>query len=266
MLSRAIGGLRRVGRTKRTVMSAGTLLLMLGLMTVAVVLAADPVVNGTITSGDEWGSPVRTDPDEDDAIIPDKYDIEDVYMRASDNNATFYGAFEVYGPPIQLNTPGGSVAFYFDTDVNSGTGEANTFCPNIGAEYMLNYSWPYVWDAATLKYNGGWTLAGEALAAHNSAWEAATAHYLLGLTTTKCISVALHFENFDAQYGDDSVCDLTYCFTDGVTAVDLSSFTADSGGADSPAMQPGMLALLGLGVALFAAGGLVLWRGRSLAG
>ena len=281
MLRKALGELGRINRTKRAVMLAGTLLLMSGFATVAVVLAANPTVNGVRLGDPGWEgvSPVKTDPNE--TGISEQYDIKDVYLRSGDENLNFYSFFDVYSTTGIVVNQDATIAVYFDMDRDYTTGEDNPFCkasegePELGPEYRINYyydSRAKMWLANGEEFTGGatpWVVEAWALGAHanqtaDAGWEGAVAYSAMGLTETQCISIGVHFEQYDSDE-DDSVCDVTWCYTDGVTAVDLSSFTADSGAADSPAMQPGMLALLGLGVALFAAGGLVLWRGRGLA-
>ncbi len=272
MLRKALGELGRVSRTKRTAMLAGTLLLMLGLMTVAVVLAADPVVDGTI--GSDWQSSdiVRMDPE--DGSIDDQYDIGPVYMRSSDNNLNFFAGLEVYSDTIVMNS-GGWIHLGFDTDVDSGTGGPvdSGACPNIGAEYLVEYYYDgdvEEWETRLRWWDPGYVPPkfrprSYAVGAHGPDWEMGVAYSALGLTTTQCISIGIHFEN-GAIENDDSVCDMTWCYTDGTTAVDLSSFSASPGGSHNPVVQPVTWALLALGLAFVAFGGLVLWRGRSLAG
>jgi len=245
----------------------GILLLLLGVMTVAVVLA-DPTVDGDIGGDSAWQSSDVVVTDSEDGLIADEYDIADVYMRSSDDNVTFFGGFEVYSDSM-IFAENASISFAFDTDADSGTGGSvdSGACPNIGAEYRHDYLYVGSGDYINRlkRWTGtAWEYHADALAAESPDYEMAVAYYAIGLTETKCISVAVYFEN-RADDPDDSLCDVTWCYTDGVTVVDLSSFDASSERSDSPVVEPGMLALLGLALALFGAGGLVLWRGTGLA-
>ena len=174
-----------------------------------------------------------------------------------------------------------TIAVYFDMDRDYTTGEDNPFCkaskgePELGPEYRINYyydSRASLWLANGEEFTGGptpwvveaWALGEHAYQTAEAGWEGAVAYSAMGLTQTQCISVGVHFEQFDSDQ-DDSVCDITWCYTDGVTAVDLSSFTASSESSGSPVVDPSMLALLGLGLAFLAAGGLVLSQGMRLA-
>ena len=279
MLRKALGGLRRISIRKRAVILAGTLLLMSGFATVAVVLAANPTVDGVRLGDSGWDgvSPVKTDPNE--AGISDQYDIKDVYFRSGDENLNFYGFFDIYATTGITVNQDATIAVYFDMDRDYTTGEDNPFCkasegePELGPEYRINYyydSRARLWLANGEEFTGGatpWGVAAWALGAHvnqtaDAGWEGAVAYS--AMEETQCISVGVHFEQYDSDE-DDSVCDISWCYTDGVTAVDLSSFTASAENSGSPVVDPSTLALLGLGLAFLAAGGLVLSRGMRLA-
>ena len=281
MLRKALGGLGRISRTKRAVMLAGTLLLMSGFATVAVVLAASPTVDGVRLGDPGWEgvTPLKTDPNE--TGISDQYDIKDVYFKSGDENLNFYGFFDVFATTGITVNQDATIAVYFDMDRDYTTGEDNPFCkasegePELGPERRIHYAYDGFsgrFRARSDVYVGGatpWALQSFGLGAHlnltqDAGWETAVAYSALGLTETQCITVGVHFEQYDTDQ-DDSVCDISWCYTDGVTAVDLSSFTASSESSGSPVVDPSMLALLGLGLAFLAAGGLVLSKGMRLA-
>lgn len=281
MLRKTLSELRRASRRKRTATLVGIMLLLLGVATVAVVLAANPIMDGVRLGDSGWTgvSAATTDPDE--AAISDQYDIKDVYLRSGDENLNLYGFFDVYATTGITVNQDATIAVYFDMDRDYTTGEDNPFCkasegePELGPERRIHYAYDGFsgqFRARSDVYVGGatpWALQSFGLGAHlnftqDAGWETAVAYSALGLTTTQCVSVGIHFEQYDTDE-DDSLCDVSWCYTDGVTVVDLSSFAASSDGSDSRVIQPGMWALLGLGLAFVAAGGLVLWRGWGLA-
>jgi len=188
-------------------------------LTVSVVLAANPAVDGNIAGDAGWqgiapiviveGEP--TDPNE--LLISDVYDIGNAYIRSSEDNLTLFGGFEVYSDSMIL-AENASISFGFDTDGDSGTGGPvdSGACPNIGAEYRHDYlnvgSGDYInrlkrWTGTAWEYHA------DALAAESPDYEMAVEYTALGLTEPKCMGIGIYFEN-RAEDPDDSVC-FTWC-------------------------------------------------------
>lgn len=186
-------------------------------LTVSVVLAADPAVDGKIwwldvnqdtlwDPGWQGIAPVITDPQES---IPPEYNIKDVYFRSSDDDSTLFVAFDVYAATgISVNVDG-VIVLYFDRDNRLGTGEPNPFCPNLGAETRVLYRYDGFtgkFRSAVQEYDGSlWNNVSPGLVGVDDDWETEVAFSAIGATAGEPMTAGIHFENYAAPE-DDSVC------------------------------------------------------------
>ncbi len=215
----------------------GTMIAVLVLLalTASVVLAANPLVDGNIAGDEGWQgiAPVQTDqtdpqqpnsdPDEWGPTTPPNidnvYDIKNVYLRSSEDSSTLFLAFDVYDAStgIFMHEPGAWVYVGFDTDPSRPGGlTAPGSCPNIGAEYRLEYTYDgdeEVWQARLRYWDPDYVpqpkfrplLSASVLTAFGPGWESAVQYADLGLTATDSVGIGIHFENA-AVDPDDDVC------------------------------------------------------------
>ena len=189
----------------------GTMIAVLVLLALSasVVWAANPFVDGNIVGDEGWQgvAPIETDPlaanTDPDETMGNQYDIRDVYVRPSDDSAALFIGFDVYGPPMEMKAPAGSIVVLFDTV--PGSGPPNTFCPEIGAEYSIYYSWNFLlgWQGALLDTSNGFV--GPVSALYGQGWEAAVALSDIQTALGQPMAMGIHFENGVADE-DDSVC------------------------------------------------------------
>lgn len=210
----------------RRALAVLAVVLALGGACAAVVWAADITVDGL--TGDWSGvSTSGTDNDED---VLDGYDIEDYYFTESDNHATFYMRFDVYSDTLAIER-GAQVVTYFDIDQDPTTGQPqDSFFGNFGADAYAsyykslggaNYREVGIWNGVDWDIMG--TPATLQTAYAGNTFELGVAYAALGIDSTDCFSVGIHFENY-SDSPDDNVLG-EHCDTP--TGVSLSSFTVN---------------------------------------
>jgi len=201
--------------------------LALGGAYVAVVRAANITVDGL--AGD-WSGVSKAGTDDDEDVL-DGYDIGDFYFTESDNGATFYMRFDVYSDTLVIER-GAQIVTYFDIDQDPATGQSqNNFFGNFGADAYAsfyktlggaNYREVGIWNGMDWDIVGLPTTLRTAYAGNT--FELGVAYAALGIDSTDCFSVGIHFENY-SDSPDDNVLG-EHCDTP--TGVNLSSFTVTS--------------------------------------
>ena len=263
----------RPGRLIGIVVAVGALIVFLVLASVAVGAPPDPSdvwVDGNCASfAEEWPTNSLAMDDGNETLIPDQYDILDVYATNS-QTATIPYHFVRYNTAadVYINV-GATTNVFYDLDNITTTGSPE-FCDvgSIGAERFVSwnmqkdlcdiYEWnsgTELWDFVSSDCDGEPSGQGQK---GNTCVEVKAEMADLGISND-LIAVKVWFEN-NASGGppDDIVC-FDY---DTPTAVELSSFTACSESARPS--EPGRTWLwpVGLvsGVVAVSAGGLVLWK------
>lgn len=263
----------RPGRLIGIVVAVGALIVFLVLVSVAIGAPPDPsdvTVDGNCaTFAGEWPANSWVMDDGDEILIPDQYDIRDVYATNS-QTATIPYHFVRYNTAanVYININATTNVFY-DLDDNPDTGSSEA-CDvgSIGAERYVSwnmqrdycdiYEWnsgTELWDFVSSDCDGEPSGQGQK---SNTCIELGADADDLGIQFD-AMAVKIWFENNDSGGPPDDIVCFDY---DTPTAVELSSFSATS--QSRSADEPGLTLLwpVGLlsGAAAVSAGGLVAWR------